>query len=245
MNGLTLDWGGVLTGAPVQWLFSGLLVCVLITIVACLAASLLAFGLLALRISPLKPVRALAIATIELFRNTPLLVQLFFWYFAAYTALPEALRELIIADHPWATMPGNIRLLTPEFVSSAWGLAWFGAAFLAEEMRSGLKAVPPGQYEAAISQGFSRRAALRHVLIPQALRNAWQPMVGQYQNLMKLSSLASGIGLSELTYRVREIETFNAHVLEAYALGTALYLGLGLVMGLILNFQAYGHRRRP
>jgi polar amino acid transport system permease protein len=63
------------------------------------------------------------------------------------------------------------------------------------------------------------------------MRNAWQPVVGQYLNLMKLSSLATGIGFAELTYQVRQIESYNAHALEAFAVGTVLYLALGLVMG--------------
>ncbi len=68
-------------------------------------------------------------------------------------------------------------------------------------------------------------------MLPQALANAWQPIVGQYLNLMKLSSLASAIGFAELTYQVRQIESYNAHALEAFAVGTVLYLLFGLALG--------------
>ena len=105
---------------------------------------------------------------------------------------------------------------------------------LIEEIEAGLRAVPAGQREAALSQGFSDHALFRYVLLPQGLANAWQPVVGQYLNLMKLSSLASGIGFAELTYQVRQIESYNAHALEAFAVGTALYLVLGVVMGMAL-----------
>ncbi|WP_417068536.1 amino acid ABC transporter permease [Niveibacterium terrae] len=238
MNGLALDWAGVLSGEPARWIASGLVVCALSTLVASLAATAIAFALLALRISPLRPARAVASAVIDVLCNTPLLVQLFFWYFAAYSALPEALRSAIIADHGWISGNENIRLLTPEFVCATWAMAWFGGAFLAEELRTGLLAVPRAQYAAALSLGFRHNEAFRYVLFPQALRNAWPPMVGQYLNLMKLSSLASAIGLAELTYRVREIEAYNAHALEAYAVGTTLYLFLGLAMSQLLMFRA-------
>jgi hypothetical protein len=78
------------------------------------------------------------------------------------------------------------------------------------------------------------------------LANAWQPVVGQYLNLMKLSSLASGIGFAELTYQVRQIESYNAHALEAFTLGTALYLLTGLVMGMVLvRIGPDAKRKRP
>jgi polar amino acid transport system permease protein len=72
-------------------------------------------------------------------------------------------------------------------------------------------------------------------LLPQALRNAWQPVVGQYLNLMKLSSLATAIGLGEITYQVRQIESYNSHALEAFAVGTVLYLIFGLVLAQVLS----------
>lgn len=86
----------------------------------------------------------------------------------------------------------------------------------------------------------------RYILLQQGLANAWQPVVGQYLNLMKLSSLASGIGFAELTYQVRQIESYNAHALEAFTFGTALYLLTGLVMGMVLvRIGPHAKRKRP
>ena len=102
------------------------------------------------------------------------------------------------------------------------GAGVFTSAFLVEEIASGLRAVSHGQREAALSQGFTPWQELRFILL-QGLANARQPIVGQYLNLMKLSSLASGIGFAELTYQVRQIESYNAHAPEAFAVGTALY----------------------
>lgn len=232
---VVLDWHGVLSGQPLQWIISGFLTTLWVSVAGIILATLLAILLLALRLGGGRAGRILVTSWISLFRNTPLLVQLLFWYFAAWNLLPLAVRDFINADHSWSILPGNVWWLTSEFLCSMWSLAVFTSAFLLEEIASGLRAVGRGQREAALSQGFSPWQALRHILLPQGLNNAWQPIIGQYLNLMKLSSLASGIGFAELTYQVRQIESYNAHALEAFAIGTLLYLALGVVMGGVLS----------
>jgi len=234
MSGFTFDWSGVFSGAPADWLLSGLLNTTLVTITGSAAASLLAIVLILLRTSDSRSLRYPAQAVIMIFRNTPLLVQLFFWYFAVYPVLPEIFRDWIIDGHWFSSPESGFLWLSPEFICAWLGLSWFTGAFLAEELRAGLQAVSAGQSEAARSQGFSRWECFRFILLPQAMRNAWQPMIGQYLNLIKLSSLASGIGFAEIIYSTREIESFNAHAAEAYAVGTLLYLILGVVMGQLL-----------
>lgn len=241
---MSFDWSGILAGAPLQWLETGLLTTLAVTLAGCLIAGMVALLLLFLRLSGRWAGLAAAGMT-ELFRDTPLLVQIMFWYFGAYNLLPQGMRGWINDDHPWATLPGNVPLLSPEFLVSAWGLGLFSGVFIAEEIRAGLGAVPPGQNDAALSQGFSRWQLLRHILLPQALANAYQPVVGQLLNLMKLSSLATAIGLAEITYQVRQIESYNSHALEAFAAGTLLYLAIGLVMGrCLLLFDPSRRRRR-
>ncbi|MEO3739241.1 amino acid ABC transporter permease [Kosakonia sp. WA-90] len=233
--GLHLDWAGVLTGQPAQWITSGFLTTVWVTIAGMALATLLTVLLLALRLAGGTVGRGAVAVWVSLFRNTPLLVQLLFWYFAAWNLLPQSFRQYVNDDHAFSILPGDVWWLTPEFLSSAWALGLFTAAFLVEEIQAGLLAVPRGQVEAAQSQGFSNLALFRWVLLPQGLHNAWQPVVGQYLNLMKLSSLATGIGFAELTYQTRQIESYNAHALEAFAIGSALYLVLGLAMSLLFN----------
>ncbi|MEN0584408.1 MULTISPECIES: amino acid ABC transporter permease [unclassified Kosakonia] len=232
---LHLDWAGVLTGQPAQWIISGFLTTIWVTVAGTVLATVLTILLLALRLAGGKVGRGAVAAWVSLFRNTPLLVQLLFWYFAAWNVLPQSFRQYVNDDHAFSILPGDVWWLTPEFLSSAWALGLFTAAFLVEEIQAGLHAVPRGQVEAAQSQGFSPLALFRWVLLPQGLQNSWQPVVGQYLNLMKLSSLATGIGLGELTYQTRQIESFNAHALEAFAIGSALYLLLGLVMSVLFN----------
>lgn len=230
-----LDWQGVLTGQPLQWILSGFLTTLWVTLAGALVASLLTLACLGLRLTGGRLGTAVVAAWVSLFRNTPLLVQLLFWYFAAWNGLPQAFRAVVMADHPWSVLPGNVWWFTPEFLCSAWGLGVFTSPFLTEEVTAGLRAVSSGQREAALAQGFSSWRLLRHILLPQGLANAWQPVVGQYLNLMKLSSLASGIGFAELTYQVRQIESYNAHALEAFSVGTALYLLTGIALGLLLT----------
>jgi len=229
-----LDWQGVLTGQPLQWIVSGYLTTLWVTLAGVVLATLLALLFLLLRLSGGRFRNAVVNGWVSLFRNTPLLVQLLFWYFAAWNWLPRAVRDVVNADHTWSILPGDVWWFTPEFLCSAWGLGVFTSAFLIEEVASGLRSVPAGQREAALAQGFSAWRLFRHILLPQGLANAWQPVVGQYLNLMKLSSLASGIGFAELTYQVRQVESYNAHALEAFTVGTALYLLTGVVMGTVL-----------
>lgn len=230
-----LDWQGVLSGLPLQWIISGFLTTLWVSAAGIVLATLLAILLLGLRLAGGRPGRALVACWVSLFRNTPLLVQLLFWYFAAWNLLPLAVKDFVNEDHSWSILPGNVWWLTPEFLCAMWGLGVFTSAFLIEEIASGLRAVPHGQREAALTQGFTALGVFRHILLPQGLANAWQPIVGQYLNLMKLSSLASGIGFAELTYQVRQIESYNAHALEAFAVGTVLYLLTGVILGVLLT----------
>ncbi len=232
---LAMDWQGVLSGQPLQWIISGFLTTLWVTLAGVVLATLIAIFLLGLRLTGNRFNKAVVSVWISVFRNTPLLVQLMFWYFAAWNWLPRNVITFINAEQPWSILPGDVWWLTPEFICSAWGLGVFTSAFLVEEIASGLQAVSAGQREAAVAQGFSSWATFRHILLPQGLANAWQPIVGQYLNLMKLSSLASGIGFAELTYQVRQIESYNAHALEAFAVGTALYLFTGIVLGMLLT----------
>lgn len=241
---LHFDWHGVLSGQPLQWLLNGYVTTLWVSVIGALLATVLAVLLLFLRLSG----HALALRGValwvSLFRNTPILVQFLFWYFSAWNLLPRVWRDWINDDHPGALLPGDVSWLTPEFLCSAWGLGVFISAFLVEEISAGLAAVPDGQREAAVSQGFSTTTALRWILLPQGLVNAWQPITGQYLNLMKLSSLASGIGFAELTYQVRQVDSYNAHALEAFAVGTVLYLVTGVLLGFALGWLGPGRRLR-
>ncbi|MDR3673603.1 MAG: amino acid ABC transporter permease [Holophaga sp.] len=232
--GLSIDWAGVLTGQPLHWLLWGLVVTLAITLAAGVIATVVAVALIAFTLSPVAPLRLATRALVSLVRNTPLLVQLLVWYFVGFGLLPGHLKFWMTSDHPWTVLPGQVSVFAPEFAASAWGVGLFIGVFLCEEIRAGLNAVGPGQREAAASQGLSRWDTLAAILLPQALRNAYQPVVGQYLNLMKLTAVTCSIGLAELTYQARQVESFNSHAFEAFAAATLLYLVVGFVLERIL-----------
>lgn len=163
----------------------------------------------------------LARAYLALFRNTPLLVQLFFWYFGVPALLPEALVS-------WLNTPHETPLLdwpSFEFLAGAWGLTLYTSAFVAEEFRAGIASVRPEQRAAGLALGLTQRQVWRVVVLPQALRTALPPLLGQYMNALKNSSLAMAIGLAELSYASRQVETETFKTFQAFGIATLLYIG--------------------
>ncbi|WP_454846040.1 amino acid ABC transporter permease [Ralstonia thomasii] len=187
----------------------------------------LAIGLLltALRASAQPWLHLPARALVAFLRKTPLLVQLFFWYFGAAQLLGE---DVVGAITGWGGIAvGAWRLPAPsfEFLAAAFGIALYAGAFFSEELRAGIRAVPRGQREAALSLGFTPRAAFLRVVLPQALRVSALPLLGQCANTIKNTSLAMGIGLAELAYSARQVETDTLLAFQAFAVATVLYAG--------------------
>jgi len=211
------DWAVVTSGKYLDWLLSGLKVTVELSAVAMIAAFVLGLAIAVLRLSPLRPLRAAAVAYVEFFRNTPLLVQIFFWYFGSYKLLPAALNDWL-NNHNF------------EFGAAVIALTIYTSAFIAEDIRSGILAVPKEQMEAARSTGFSYLAAMRRVILPQAVRITVPPLVNQFLNLTKNSSLAMTIGVAELTYQARQVESYSFKGFEAFTAATVVYLGLSLLI---------------
>ncbi len=219
------DWAVVTSGRYFDWLLSGLKVTVQLSAVAMVAAFLLGVLVAILRLSPVRVVRAGAGAYVEFFRNTPLLVQVFFWYFGSYKLLPAAVNDWLNAHNF-------------EFAAAAIALSIYTSAFIAEDIRSGVLSVPREQMEAARSSGFSYLAAMRRVILPQAVRITVPPLVNQFLNLVKNSSLAMTIGVAELTYQARQVESYSFKGFEAFTAATVVYLGLSLLIaGLVAGYD--------
>lgn len=219
------DWGVVTSGQYLDWLMQGLVITIELAVLSCAIAFFLGLVVAILRLSPVAPLRWLAASYVEFFRNTPLLIQIFFWYFGAYEVLPDAVNE-------WLTS------LNFEFAAAVIALSIYTSAFIAEDIRSGIRAIPKEQTEAARSQGFGFLGAMRHIILPQAVRIMVPPLIGQFLNATKNSSLAMTIGVAELTYQARQIESYTFKGLEAFMAATMIYLVLSLLItGAITLYQ--------
>jgi polar amino acid transport system permease protein len=150
-------------------------------------------------------------------RNVPMLVQILFWYFGISNILPESLQALL--NH-----------YNGQFIFAVIAIGLCSAAYLSEDIRSGLRAIPYGQYEASRALGLNFLNGMRFVVLPQALRNAIPPMVNHAVLLFKNTSLAMAIGAAELTYVTRQIENETFLSFESYFVATVIYLGLSLVI---------------
>lgn len=231
------------------------------------AATLLGAVVGLARLSPNWLLAKLAAGYVEVIRNVPLLVQLFFWYAVIAENLPgprDALQPLpgvflsnrgivlpaIVSWLPFALeiprlegfnfVGGNA--LTPEFAALVAGLVIYTAAFIAEIVRAGVHAVSRGQVDAAYAVGLPRRAALRYVILPQALRLVVPPMTSQYLNLTKNSSLAVAIAYPELVAVGGTILNQTGKAIEIISIWMIVYLTLSLLTSALMNW--YNARMR-
>ncbi len=211
------DWSIVTSGKYFDWLVSGLKITLELSFVSIVLAFLLGLLVAVLRMSPLRPVRLVAMAYLEFFRNTPLLVQIFFWYFGSYKILPTAVND-------WLNSTNF------EFAAAAIALSIYTSAFIAEDLRSGILSIPKEQMEAARSAGFSFLRSMQYVILPQAVRITVPPLVNQFLNLAKNSSLAMTIGVAELTYQARQVESYSFKGFEAFTAATLVYLALSVAI---------------
>ncbi len=180
-------------------------------------------------------VQKLSLVYVELLRNTPLLLQLFFCYFVLF---------LSQSDVGWGALGLQISQqglsiwglrLSPEFSAIWLGLSIYTSSFIAEIVRGGIQSVPRGQWEAARSLGLPVPVTLWLVVFPQALRSIIPPLGNQYLNLTKNSSLAIAVGYPDL-YAVAST-TYNqtGRALEVMVLIMASYLSLSLLISLAVN----------
>ena len=160
--------------------------------------------------------RALNIAGhcwVELFRNIPLLVQMFLWYFVIPEFVPPLKRWMVSTDPIYA-----------QFISAVLCLGLFTSARVAEQVRAGIQSLPRGQRLASMALGLTTTQTYRHILLPEAFRIIIPPLTSETMNLIKNSSIALTIGLAELTFRSREIGEYTFNFFEAFTAATIVYI---------------------
>ena len=211
------DWAIITSGRYFEWLMAGVYTTVQLSVVSIVLAFLLGLIIAVMRMSHVSPIRWFAYAYLEFTRNTPLLVQIFFWYFGSYQVLPRFINEWLVT---W-----NF-----EFAAAVIALTIYTSAFIAEDIRSGVRSIPREQMEAARSSGFTFLRSMQYIILPQAVRITIPPLINQFLNLTKNSSLAMTIGVAELTYQARQVESYTFKGYEAFTAATIVYLGMSLVI---------------
>jgi glutamate/aspartate transport system permease protein len=221
-------WEPVAAGSGVywEWLVSGLTWTLATGLLAWIIALLIGSAIGVVRTTPFKwPVR-LGNAWVELFRNIPLLVQMFLWYFVLPEVLPlglgTAMKQM---DPPWAS-----------FLPAVLCLGFYTSARVAEQVKAGIQSLPRGQTLAGTAIGLTMTQTYRYVTLPMAFRIVIPPLTSEFMNIIKNSSVALTIGLLELTQRARDMSEYTFQTFEAFTAATILYIVVTLVV-------VYGMRR--
>ena len=183
-----------------------------------------------IRTTPVRWAVRLGNAYVEVFRNIPLLVQLFLWFFVLPELLPARLGDAIKQmTPPWAS-----------FVPAVIGLGLFTAARVAEQVRAGIQSMARGQGMAGTALGLTLAQTYRSVLLPMAFRIILPPLTSEAMNLIKNTSVALTIGLIELTAAARSMQEFTFQVFEAFTAATVIYIIVNLI---VVNLMRWLERR--
>jgi glutamate/aspartate transport system permease protein len=213
------------TGTYLQYLIVGLGW----TLVTALAAWVIALTVGALvgtlRTTPYPWVVRAGNLYVEIFRNIPLIVQMFLWFFVVPELLPPALGDWIKQmPPPWSS-----------YLPAVFCLGIFTSVRIAEQVRAGINSLPRGQRMAGTALGLTLGQSYRYVILPQAFRIILPPLTSESMNIIKNSSVALTIGLLELTGRARAMQEFSFRVFEAFAAATVIYLLVNLIVVLAMR----------
>jgi glutamate/aspartate transport system permease protein len=213
------NWGILLKDPYFGWIVSGFATTCLIALFSWSIAFPLGSLIGIARTVENRVVRAIATTYVEVFRNVPLLVQLFLWYYV--------MPELLPADWGRFLKRG---LPHPQFWTAVVGLGLYTAARVAEQVRSGIDAIPRGQRLAALAMGLRPSQVYAHVLLPVAYRTIIPPLTSDFLGIFKNSSLALTLGVLELTSQARQIEEYTFQAYEAFICATLLYSAITLTV---------------
>lgn len=179
------------------------------------------------RISSNKILRGIATGYVEIIRGIPLLVQIFFWYFAVPAIIREFGRSANIAS--MANFTAN------DIIMAILGLTVCYGAYMTEVYRAGIQSIPKGQMEAARSLGMSYSQAMTHIILPQAFRVILPPVGNEFITLLKDSSLISVVGIADLTRRGQEFATKHFIPIQTYLMLALVYLVMTLLASRVVT----------
>jgi glutamate/aspartate transport system permease protein len=237
-----VDWSVFLQKAPsggmtyLGWLGSGLLWTLLVSIFAWIIAFSLGSIVGVLRTTPMKIPRAIATAYVEVFRNVPLLVQMFLWYFVMPELLPTAMGDWIKTELPNLVELPFAQFSMWEFTAAVLCLGLYTASRVAEQVRAGIQSLPRGQTNAGLAMGFTLPQVYRYVTLPMAYRLIIPPMTSEFLTIFKNSSTALTIGVLELTAQSRQISEYTFKTFEAFTAATLIYIAITLTVIYAMKF---------
>ena len=212
------DWS-VLWREPFgMMLLKGLGLTIFIGLTAWIIALSLGIILGTMRVMPFRSLRFVSTLYVEIFRNIPLIVQLFFWFFAGPMIFGE-------------TMARQINQVSSlNFYVAIIGLGLYTASRIAEHVRAGYTSIGLDQYHAVLSTGMTQVQMYRYVIIPYALRLTIPPLTTEFLTIFKNSSVAMTIGVAELTFQSYQIDAETFHGLESTTGAMFIYLLLGMTV---------------
>ncbi len=200
--------------------------CLYLTLLSMLIGAILGVLLAVMRLSPNPILKSASWVYIFVFRGTPLLVQIVFWYnISALFPAPQHLIDIGIPFGPALIHP-NANVLITVFVAALLGLSFNEGAYMAEIVRAGIISVPEGQSEAAESLGMSRMQIMRRIVLPQAMRVILPPTGNEFISMLKNTSLASVIAFAEIYFVTSDIASVNFDVIQLLIVGSIWYLAL-------------------
>lgn len=210
------------------WMLAGFKMTIGLSLSAWVIALLLGALVGVLRTVPNRFLAGLASAYVELFRNVPLLVQLFIWYFVLPELLPPSIGEIYKQSNP----------ILQQFLASMVCLGLFTSARVAEQVRSGINSLPRGQKNAGLALGFTLPQTYRFVILPMAFRLVVPPLTSEFLNIFKNSAVCSTIGLLELAAQGRQLVDYTAQPYESFIAVTLAYILINVtVMTLMHKFE--------
>jgi glutamate/aspartate transport system permease protein len=230
--GYNWHWGILLekepggTGTYLQYLIVGLGWTLATALAAWVIALVIGSLVGTVRTTPVKWAVRLGNLYVEIFRNIPLIVQMFLWFFVMPELLPQELGDWIKQmPPPWGA-----------YIPAVLCLGIFTSVRIAEQVRAGIQSLARGQGMAGTAMGLTAVQTYRYVLLPQAFRIILPPITSEFMNVIKNSSVALTIGLLELTGRARAMQEFSFQVFEAFAAATVIYLLTNMVV--VLGMRA-------
>ncbi len=207
------NWGVLITDPYFEWIISGLGWTLAVASCAWLIAFSLGSVIGIMRTVDQPAIRAVGAVYVEIFRNIPLLVQMFLWYFIFPELLPAEAGNWVKRGMP-----------LPEFWTAVVCLGTYTASRVAEQVRAGINAISQGQQQAAMAIGLTPLQVYRYVLLPVSYRTIIPPLTSEFLGIFKNSSLALTIGVLELTAQTRQIEEYTFQGFEAFTTATVLYI---------------------